>query len=105
MSINLDPDYKDDVDETLSSATQSSIRHIRGHFNFVLSGTFDASVSLQRTFDDPDGSPTWHDVPNPKGGSSFTEADALVGHEPEGAYYRFNVTTYTSGDIGVRLSQ
>lgn len=70
-----------------------------GKFNLSLSGTWVATVYLQRSFD---GGTTWMDV------DSFTSNTEQVGEEPEGeACYRFGVKTggYTSGTVVGRLSQ
>jgi hypothetical protein len=67
-----------------------------GHFNFSLSGTFSATVVVQRS---PDGS-TWADV------DSFSSATEEVGYEPEVMFYRAGIKTgaYTSGSAVVRLA-
>ena len=68
-------------------------------FNFSLSGTFVASVVIQRSFD---AGETWLDV------ATFGTPGEFVGEEPErNMRYRFGVKTgaYTSGSIIGRLSQ
>jgi hypothetical protein len=72
------------------------------NFLFRLSGTFSATVTLQRAEDyPPDASTTWYDV------AEFTEAGLYVGLEPTdaGAYYRFGVKTgdYSSGTVLGRI--
>ena len=70
-----------------------------GPFNFSLSGTWVATVHVQRSFDQ---GVTWLDV------DSFTSNCELVGDNPEGGvYYRFGVKTggYTSGTAVGRISQ
>ena len=70
-----------------------------GYFNFSLSGTWAATVYVQRSYDS--GS-TWMDV------KSYTANTEAVGFEPQsGVYYRFGVKTggYTSGTIAGRISQ
>lgn len=76
--------------------TFSDAVRLIGHFNFSLSGTFSATVVVQRSVD---GS-TWADV------DSFTAATEEVGYEPEVMYYRAGVKTggYTSGSAVVRLA-
>jgi len=80
---------------------------LRGRFNFVLTGSFAASVRLQRSFADPAGSADWHDIPDGLGNTEFTGPVAFVGEEPEGAWYRFGIASgdYTSGTASGRLSQ
>ena len=67
-------------------------------FNLSVSGTFVATVSLQRSHD---GGANWHDV------VQLTEPDELGGFEPVGSLYRVGVKTgdFTSGTINVRLAQ
>ncbi len=72
---------------------------LTGYFNLSLSGTWTATVTIQRSFDQ--GS-TWYDV------DTWTTNTQEYGLEPEnGVYYRFGVKTdeYTSGTIVGRLSQ
>lgn len=69
-----------------------------GYFNLSLSGTWVATVTVQRSFDNS----TWLDV------SNFTSNTEEYGLEPEhDVYYRFGVKTgnYTSGTVVGRLSQ
>lgn len=68
---------------------------IEGYFNLSISGTFVATVTVQRSTDNS----TWADV------DSFTVATETVGFEPEFMYYRVGVKTgnYTSGTVVVRL--
>ena len=73
--------------------------YLLGDFNFSLSGTWVATVFIQRSFD---GGSTWVDV------ASYTANIQDTGFEPEvGALYRAGPKTggYTSGTIVVRLSQ
>ena len=69
-----------------------------GGFSLSISGTFAATVFIQRSFD---GGANWHDV------ASYTTAIEDAGNEPVGALYRVGVKTggYTSGTVNVRLSQ
>ncbi len=70
-----------------------------GAFNISLSGTWTATVHLQRSFDQ---GATWQDV------QALSSNAELVGDEPErGVLYRFGVKTgnYTSGTVAGRLSQ
>ena len=89
------------IEKTISAqntfATAAEL--VAGKFNFSLSGTWAATVHLQRSFDQ--GS-NWLDV------DSFTDNVEAVGEEPEGGvYYRFGVKTgnYTSGAVVGRISQ
>lgn len=68
-----------------------------GHFNLSISGTFSATVTVQRSFDN--GS-TWLDV------DTFTAPYEGVGHDAEDLFYRVGVKTgeFTSGTANVRLS-
>ena len=79
--------------------TFSDVTEMRGYFNFSLSGTFVATVFVQRSFDK---GVTWLDV------ESYTAATEQKGIEPEGGvYYRFGIKTggYTNGTVVGRLSQ
>jgi len=88
------------VEDTISAEnTFSDAAEVVGPFNFSLSGTWSATVHLQRRFGS-DGS--WMDV------ESFTANAEKRGYEPEGdVYYRFGVKSgnYTSGDVAGRISQ
>ncbi len=68
-----------------------------GAFNLSVSGTFSATVTLQRSF----GTGTWLDV------ATYDGPIEDAGVEPEGAIYRVGVkaTEYTSGTAIVRLGQ
>jgi hypothetical protein len=70
-----------------------------GKFNFSLSGTWVATVTVQRSFD---GGTTYLDV------ADFTSNGEFIGEEIEkDVLYRFGIKTggYTSGDVIGRLSQ
>ncbi|MBA7559901.1 hypothetical protein ES708_01519 [subsurface metagenome] len=87
------------VEKTLSAVGKSDSLDIFGDFNFSLSGTWVATVHVQRA---QDGSDDFRDV------ESFTANGEYVGHEPEGqTKYRFIVKggNYTSGKIIGRLSK
>jgi len=80
---------------------------IFGPFNFSLSGTFVASVIVQRSFYTPATGTwgDWHDV-----SSAYTTPKEDIGIAPsngEGVQYRAGIKTgdYTSGTIEVRISQ
>ena len=72
---------------------------LTGFFNISLSGAWNATVTVQRSFDQ--GS-TWFDV------ETFVGNAQEYGFEPEGGIvYRVGVKTgeYTSGTIVMRLSR
>lgn len=66
------------------------------YFNVSVWGTFSATATLQRSFDN---GTTWLDV------ASYNVPVEDFGIEPEGAIYRIGVKTggYTSGTINVRI--
>lgn len=76
----------------------------RGDFNISLSGTFSATVQLERSFD---GGTTWLPVTYIDGTAiSWTAPISTSFSEPElGVQYRFNCTAYTSGTVSWRISQ
>ncbi len=79
--------------------TFSSAIVIFGKFNFSLSGTWGATVFVQRSYDE---GVTWLDV------AQYTGNVENSGDEPErDVQYRFGVKTggFTSGTIVGRLSQ
>ena len=53
------------------------------------------------------GSADWHDIPDGLGNILFTGPLAMVGEEPEGAWYRFGIAPgeHSSGTASGRLSQ
>ena len=69
---------------------------LTGNFNISISGTFSATVTVQRSFDNS----TWHDV------NTFTAPFQGTGFEPEVVYYRAGVKTgaFTSGTANLRVS-
>lgn len=93
--------------ELSSDDSFSAPVRMRGRFNFVLSGSFDATVRLQRSFADPSGTADWHEVGDAFGNTTFTGPVALIGDEPEGAWYRFGIAAgeHDSGTASGRLSQ
>jgi hypothetical protein len=66
-----------------------------GYFNISISGTFVATVTVQRSWD----ASTWYDV------NTFTAPFQGTGFDPEYTYYRAGVKTsaYTSGDVIIRF--
>lgn len=76
--------------------TFSDPLRLTGAFNISISGTFAATVTVQRSFDNS----TWHDV------NSFTAPFQGTAFEPEVVWYRAGVKTggFTSGTANVRVS-
>lgn len=73
--------------------------YIEGAFNFSISGTFVATVTVQRSFDQ--GS-TWRDV------DTFTAPIETYGNDPEPVVvYRAGVKTgdFTSGTVNIRIGR
>ena len=68
-----------------------------GTFNLSIWGTFSATVTVQRTFDDGD---TWLDV------RDFTSNGEWFGTEGEGSKYRIGIKSgnYTSGTVNLRMA-
>jgi len=75
--------------------TFSDVANIEGYFNLSISGTFVATVTVQRSTDKS----TWMDV------DSFTAPTQEVGFDPEHMWYRVGVKTgdYTSGTVVIRV--
>jgi hypothetical protein len=71
---------------------------LEGYFNLSLSGTWAATVTVQRSID---GATNWVDV------DTFTAPTEDYGFEPEFMYYRVGVKTggFTSGTVVVRLGR
>lgn len=70
---------------------------LQGFFNIGISGTFVATVTVQRSIDNS----TWFDT------DTFTSPSQDWGLEPEVMWYRIGVPTggYTSGTVVVRIGQ
>lgn len=77
--------------------TWSDAMQINGWFNVSISGTFVATVTVQRSTDNTN----WRDV------NTFTASFEGTGMEPEVMWYRIGVKTgaFTSGTVDVRLGQ
>lgn len=76
---------------------------VSGNFNASLTGTFVATLQLERSFD---GGTTWQ--PLTAGGSTitFTAVMSESFFEPEAdALYRWKCTAYTSGTIVCRIGK
>lgn len=85
------------VTATITGANEwtDSIR-LSGAFDLSISGTFTATVTVQRSYDNS----AWRDV------DTFNSETEEVGWQPEIAYYRAGVKTdeFTSGSITVSLA-
>lgn len=100
------------VSGTFTATGQSAPFRITGasasypvSFNVVLSGTFVATVSLERSFDN---GANWAVVnADPTGSAAtYTAGINVRGTENEdGVMYRWNCTAYTSGTVSYRISQ
>lgn len=68
---------------------------VEGYFNLSISGTFSATVTVQRSTDKTN----WRDV------DSWTAPTEDYGFDPEYMWYRVGVKTggFTSGTVDVRL--
>ena len=68
---------------------------IFGHFNLSISGTFVATVTVQRSFDNTN----WFDV------DTFISPIETYGFDPSQCYYRAGIKTgaYTSGTAVISL--
>lgn len=87
---------------TGQSASFTPASQIRdGMFNVSMSGTFSATVVLQRSFDGTN----WFTVSKPDlTDASFTAGVSFIVQEVEdGVRYRLNCTAYTSGTVTYRL--
>lgn len=73
----------------------SDSANLEGYFNLSISGTFVATVTVQRSIDNS----SWLDV------DSFTAPAQEVGFDPEYMYYRVGIKTgdYTSGTAVIRI--
>lgn len=90
---------------SFASVGPSTSIELIGPFNFSLSGTFAATVKLERSFD---RGVTWLVVSKNTLGeeAAYTAPISIQGEEWErGVRYRLNCTSYTSGSATYRLSQ
>lgn len=80
------------AENTFTTAVQ-----LEGYFNVSISGTFSATVTVQRSINNS----TWVDV------DSWTAPSEEYGFEPELMWYRIGVKTggYTSGTAVVRIGR
>ncbi len=99
MEAGADTYSKNITASVAAQNTFSNTIKLHGYYNLSLSGTWVATVHLQRSFDN---GTNWMDI------DSYTANTELVGHEPElGILYRAGVKTgnYTSGTVVIRISQ
>lgn len=76
-----------------------------GAFNLTLSGSFEAELRLERSFD---AGATWHPLSRDLTGEPaiFRRPASLVGEEWErGVLYRLNCIGHSAGAVVYRLSQ
>lgn len=75
--------------------TFSEVLNLAGYFDLSISGTFVATITVQRSFDNVN----WFDV------DTFNAPIETYGFNPSQCYYRVGVKTgnYTSGTIVVSL--
>lgn len=76
-----------------------------GTFNVSASGTFVATVQLERSFD---GGSNWFVCSSDASGTaaSWTAPFSVIAEEPTpGVIYRLNCTAYMSGTVTYRISQ
>ncbi len=87
-----------------SATTFPFPRPVQGTFNVAITGTFVATVQLERSFD---GGTTYAPLSGSTIGTTitFTTPTTFIGNETErGVLYRVNCTAYTSGTANVRIS-
>jgi hypothetical protein len=82
------------VTASLTADGNTDPLQIIGHFNFSLSGTWDATVTVQRSWNKSD----WFDV------DTFKSNFEGVGFDAEEVYYRAVVSSYVSGTVVLRIS-
>ncbi len=85
------------VASTFTETGQSAAVVLHGKFNMSLSGTWVATVALERSFDD---GVTWLSV------ETFqSDTEAVIDAPEYGVQFRLNATAFTSGTVVYRLSQ
>ena len=82
------------VTASLTGNGSTDALQIRGHFNLSISGTWAATVTVQRSWNNSD----WFDV------DTFTGNYEGVGFDAEEVWYRATVSGYSSGTVVIRLS-
>lgn len=91
---------------TLASATSSGsfVPVADRDFNLTLSGTFVATLRLDRSFD---RGVTWFPLTYIDGSALTWTApmSSAIGEDEAGVYYRLTASSYTSGTVTYRISQ
>ena len=82
------------VTASLTADGSTASLQVTGNFNLSLSGTWDATVTVQRSWNKTD----WFDV------DTFTSNYQGVGYDAEEVYYRATVSGYSSGTVAIRIS-
>tara|TARA_R100001510_G_scaffold9203_1_gene7096 strand:- start:5586 stop:5882 length:297 start_codon:yes stop_codon:yes gene_type:complete len=85
-------------DITGANSFTDAVMVLAGDFSISVSGTFSATVTVQKSYDTSSPS-NFEDV------ETFTAPVERVGYEAENIYYRVGVKTgeYTSGTVSVRI--
>jgi hypothetical protein len=97
--------YNNFISGTFTSATAGASDSFTKYFNLNIQGTFVATITLERSFDQ---GLTWNTLATDSTGTAtaFTAPLSLIAYEPENnVRYRLNCTSYTSGTVTWRLSQ
>ena len=102
---------------TFTATGQSAGLQVYGNYNITLTGTFVATVRIERSFDE---GASWAVLSKDAAGTpnAYTSALSLVLNEPENSAeavagatekpnirVRLNCTSYTSGTVNYRISQ
>lgn len=82
------------VSESLAANGSTAALQIIGHFNLSLSGTWAATVTIERSWNQTD----WFAV------DTFTGNYEGVGFDAEEVFYRATVSGYASGTVVIRIS-
>jgi hypothetical protein len=82
------------VSESLTANGSTEALQVTSNFNLSLSGTWGATVTVQRSWNKTD----WFDV------DTFTSNYQGVGYDAEEIYYRATVSNYSSGTVVIRIS-
>ena len=82
------------VSESLTANGSTAALQIIGHFNLSLSGTWGATVTVERSWNQTN----WFAV------DTFTSNYEGVGFDAEEVFYRATVSGYASGTVVIRIS-
>jgi len=82
------------VTASLTANGSTAALQIIGHFNLSLSGTWGATVTVERSWDQTN----WFAV------DTFTSNYEGVGFDAEEVFYRATVSGYASGTVVIRIS-